>query len=164
MSGILLACRPLVAQSGVKFTSSMTAYVGEDIALYHLKYHVKNVVPGVYSWSTMIMNSCSWIQSWINLHRMSTCVEIRSISLAMEPYCVELYLWRGFPNWKKSIVGSILVGPISYYSIRVMVPLLLLIRDVLSPLDFLWRFREETKSLFIELELWLSQNTPNAIV
>jgi|AntRauTorckE5430_2_1112549.scaffolds.fasta_scaffold20478_1 hypothetical protein len=165
MSGILLACWPLVAQNGVKFTTSMTpAYVGEDIALYHLKYHVKNVVPGAYSWSNMVMNSCSWIQSWINLHQCPLVSKYAPFHLQWSPI-VSSYIYDGaFLIEIKVLLGQYFVGPLSYYSTRVMVPLLRLKCDVLSPLDLLWRFREETKSLFVELELWLSQNTHNAMV
>ena len=155
--GLLLTCRPLITPDGVMFTTSMTSHrlEGNDMAYLRKELIVdESLWQGMYGWCC---------------HQHKSNVESLNIEWPLvSPNASFRFQWRPVISDDVSETDVLIVlkhllnpyyaGPFSYYSTGIGV--LLIMRNTLSPIDFLKRNQSEIpETSVVELELWISQST-----
>lgn len=154
--GLLLTCRPLITPDGVMFTTSITSHSLEgDVA-----YLRKELVVDESLWQDMY--------GWCCHHHESNVESLNIEWPLVSPNAPFRVQWRPAISDDVSETDVLIVlkrllnpyyaGPFSFYSTGIGV--LLLMRNTLSPIDFLTKIQSEIPETSVaELELWISQNT-----
>ena len=156
LPGLLLTCRPLVVPHGIMFTTSMTSHVMENEDSHYLK---KALVADNTKWADIYGWSCHG-------HEVNGVKAINIEWPLVSPNAPTHYQWiaqkSGYVSEEsilivmKALLNPYYAGPYPFYSVGVVI--LLLRRNVRSPLEFLRKFQSEIPEKFmVELQLWLEE-------